>query len=476
MPSFVVYDLIFLVLFTIVVIFLLHRDRKNLKRHGWIFLYHSKFGLRFIDWVAKTFSRVLKPLQYLVITSGYILMAFIVWMVGFSVWRYVTSPIPQQLVNVPPIAPLIPYFPRLFGLDSFFPPLFFTYFLIALAIVAVSHEFSHGIFARLNKIKVKTTGLAFLGPFFGAFVEPDEKQMAKGSKFSQLAILAAGTFANVIMTLLFLLILWGFFVVSFVPMGVNFNTYAQSVVSVDGIESIDGILTTGLDDLESLPEIEEGEFREIVVANEVFLVPDSSLQRVSESEAVQMIVFDDAPAVRLRLESPILSIDGERITSREDLQQTLGRYNPGDTIEIVSLDGDENRITQSLELIENPNDVNRGYLGVGFIEGRKGFVGSLFTLIQEIRDPLIYYETTWNGDFAQFIYDLIWWIIVINILVALFNMLPVSMLDGGRFFYLTIWGITGNEKIGRKAFGFMTWLILALLLIMMIRWLFVVGS
>jgi len=74
MVSFVVYDLIFMVLFTIVVIFLLHKDRKNLKRHGWIFLYHSKFGLRFIDRIAKTFERILRPLQYLVIAFGYILM------------------------------------------------------------------------------------------------------------------------------------------------------------------------------------------------------------------------------------------------------------------------------------------------------------------------------------------------------------------------------------------------------------------
>jgi len=184
MVNFIVYDLIFMVLFAVVVIFLLNRNKKNLKRHGWIFLYHSKFGLKFIDWVAKTFGTILRPLQYVIVASGYILMTFMVWLMGLSVWRYVTSPIPEQLRNVPPIAPLIPYFPRLFNLDSFFPPLFFTYFLIALAIVAVSHEFSHGILARLNKIKVKTTGLAFFGPFFGAFVEPDEKQMAKMKKLN----------------------------------------------------------------------------------------------------------------------------------------------------------------------------------------------------------------------------------------------------------------------------------------------------
>jgi len=211
MVSFIVYDLVFLVLFTIAAFLFFYKNKQNVKRQGWIFLYHSKVGLQFIDWVAKKFEKILRPMEYVVITSGYILMASIVWLLTFSVYRYVTLPIPEQLVNIPPIAPLIPYFPRLFNLDAFFPPLYFTYFLIALAIVAVSHEFAHGFFARLNGIKIKTTGLAFFGPFFGAFVEPDEKKMYKSKKFSQLSILAAGTFANVVLTVIFIFRIVGLF-------------------------------------------------------------------------------------------------------------------------------------------------------------------------------------------------------------------------------------------------------------------------
>ena len=38
---------------------------------------------------------------------------------------------------------------------------------------------------------------------------------------------------------------------------------------------------------------------------------------------------------------------------------------------------------------------------------------------------------------------------IINLLVALFNMLPLGFLDGGRFFYLTFLGLTGSEKVAK---------------------------
>ncbi len=166
MGSLVFYDVVFMIIFCVGAFFILRKNRENLKRQGWMFLYHTKVGIKLMDWTVKKFEKFLKPLSYVVITSGYILMGSILWMISKTVWTYITLPIPKELQNLPPIAPLIPYFPKIFGLESIFPPLYFTYFLVALAIVAVSHEFSHGIFARLWKIRVKTTGLAFFGPFF----------------------------------------------------------------------------------------------------------------------------------------------------------------------------------------------------------------------------------------------------------------------------------------------------------------------
>jgi membrane-associated protease RseP (regulator of RpoE activity) len=65
---------------------------------------------------------------------------------------------------------------------------------------------------------------------------------------------------------------------------------------------------------------------------------------------------------------------------------------------------------------------------------------------------------------------LLWWVVTINILVALMNMLPVAILDGGRFFFLTIWGITGREEWGKKIYSWITWFILLLLIAMTGKW------
>jgi len=49
-------------------------------------------------------------------------------------------------------------------------------------------------------------------------------------------------------------------------------------------------------------------------------------------------------------------------------------------------------------------------------------------------------------------------------------MLPVGMFDGGRFFYLTVLGITGSEKAGKRAFKISTWIILLLVAALMLKW------
>ena len=59
---------------------------------------------------------------------------------------------------------------------------------------------------------------------------------------------------------------------------------------------------------------------------------------------------------------------------------------------------------------------------------------------------------------------------VINLLVALFNMMPLGMLDGGRFFYLGVFGIFGSDKWAKRAYAAATYLILLMFALMMIFW------
>ena len=84
------------------------------------------------------------------------------------------------------------------GLEGAVPVFYipFWYWLIALFVLAVVHEFAHGVIAKRFNIPVKSSGFAFLGivlPLIpAAFVEPDEKKMDKAKKWHQIAVLGAG--------------------------------------------------------------------------------------------------------------------------------------------------------------------------------------------------------------------------------------------------------------------------------------------
>lgn len=80
------------------------------------------------------------------------------------------------------------------------------YLLLAIVVLVVSHEASHGIASLLEGIKPKSVGafLAYLVP--GAFVELDEKELGGLSWRSRLRIFAAGSSTNLCLALVFLIL------------------------------------------------------------------------------------------------------------------------------------------------------------------------------------------------------------------------------------------------------------------------------
>lgn len=466
MNNFIVYDLIFLAVFALFATIFISKRRRHIKRQGWILLYHTKLGLVLMDRWAKKYARFLRPLQYVIVTVGYILLVAMSWLLVRTVYEYVSSPFLARALKIPPLLPLFPYFPQIFKVESLFPPFYFTYFLLAIAVVAIGHEFAHGLFARLNKVRIKSTGIAFFGPFFGAFVEQDDRDMKKIKKFPQLAILAAGVFVNVLLTIIFGLVLALFFVMSFAPTGVIFNTYSTAVVNTSSITDVNGV-PMGLLDLAS-PQLNES-LIEIRSGNTAYFVPGSAIRTALEKEVRAITVYEDSPAYRAQLASPIIAIDGVPTRTLTELRSVILSHQPGDEITITTVQGDA-YVDQRLVLAERDN---LPFIGIGVNKAeQRGLRGMIAEAIYAIKDPFTYYEPVWGGDFAWFLYYLLWWIVMINLLVALFNMLPLGMLDGGRFFYLTIWGLTGKEKWGRRAFKWASAFFLALLALMMVRWVF----
>lgn len=98
---------------------------------------------------------------------------------------------------------------RIPGSPIFIP---FWYGIISIGILAVVHEFSHGIVAAMEGVRLKSAGFGFLLILPLAFVELDEKQMMKKPRIARLRIASAGAFANValwfVLSLLLIFILY----------------------------------------------------------------------------------------------------------------------------------------------------------------------------------------------------------------------------------------------------------------------------
>jgi membrane-associated protease RseP (regulator of RpoE activity) len=121
---------------------------------------------------------------------------------------YITYVLAQNLFflffkteNASPVSPLIPGLTISLDLNTLF------FFGFSVAIVMILHELSHGLAARAEGIKVKSTGLLLLAVIPGAFVEPDEEDLVKAKKSSQARVYAAGSTTNILLGIIALVIL-----------------------------------------------------------------------------------------------------------------------------------------------------------------------------------------------------------------------------------------------------------------------------
>jgi len=467
--NFVIIDLSLLALFALFATFFLYTRRKNLKKEGALLLYKTQWGVKLIDYIGTKYKGTLKFLSYVSITLGYFLMAGILFLIGQSVYLYLTTNI-ASVIKAPPIAPLIPYFPKLFGLQSFFPNFYFAYFIIAIVIVATVHEISHGIFAKRYGIRIKSTGFAFLKyfpAFFGAFVEQDDNQMEKSKKFEQMSVLSAGVFANVLIAILFYFILFGFFSVTFIPMGVQFNDYAYSAVEVDKILSVNGVAVSSYEDILNLAN--ETELSRIMVGEKGYIGTEKMISSQKGNEGI-IFLYENAPAINAQIGNVINEIGGVKIKEIGDLQNELMSYSLGDTVEIRTIE-EGKFVDYEIVLKENPEEKNSPWLGIGFYGSSQSKISQIVSSVfPQYKKPSVYYQP--RNDLSIFVKDLLWWVFIINLLVALFNMLPLGILDGGRFFEITVLSLTGSKKFAKRFFNGISILILLLFLILVAKWLF----
>ncbi|VVB82398.1 Peptidase family M50 [uncultured archaeon] len=469
---FTIYDIVLLISFVVFTSVFLYRKRKNLKREGLLFLYKTSLGVKIIDKIGTKYRKALNVLGYVSIVLGFLLMIGMLYFAGRIVWIYIFQSGIVKAIKVPPVLPLLPYLPQLFKI-SFLPPFYFIYWILILAIVAISHEFSHGIFAVSKKVKIKSTGFGFF-PFFlpiflAAFVELDEKKMVKKKISSQMTILSAGTFANAVLAILFFGILVLFFSLSFAPSGVVFDTYTYSIVGISTITSVNNVAIQNASYEQILNLANKTGYSEIEANSTKYLATESFLQsQAGGTSGGYMLLYDNAPAINANLSNIIIKVNGVAVKNEKKLATELMKYTPGQSIIITTLEQDKEK-DYSITLGADPENKSIPYLGVGIIDrASTGILSNIINSFSSFKNPNIYYTSNFGA--AEFIYNFLWWLVMISFSVALCNMLPVGIFDGGRFFYLAMFAVTKSEKKAAKIFKGVTYLFLFLLLVVMVFW------
>jgi membrane-associated protease RseP (regulator of RpoE activity) len=177
-------------------------------RISWFKVKNPEIGLGFayyrttklnnlISRIAKTKETFWKLLWDIGILSG--LGILFTGLIVFTI-NVITFFLPKSS-EVTPIAitPVIP------GITISFATL--PYFVVAILVGAVVHEFAHGIAAINEKISLKSTGIFVFLVLFGAFVEPNEESLKASSNRSKMRVMAAGGLANMLVSLLLIIIL-----------------------------------------------------------------------------------------------------------------------------------------------------------------------------------------------------------------------------------------------------------------------------
>lgn len=356
------WDLVFLVLF-VFVLYLFYRFNKSKfeVQSKFVFIYKSKLGLKLMDKIAKWPKWLLHAFSVLGIVTGFSGMIGMSYLIIVLTFKFIMAP----SVNPPPLSPVIPgvEIPGL-GYISFF------HWIIAIFVVATIHEFSHGFIARFFKVKVKASGFLFFGPILGAFVEPDEKQLAKQSSYKQLSIFAAGPFSNILTGFIFFAIL---------------------------------------------------------------LLITPSIGSMYQDKGVQIFSIDaNYPAALAGMSAGenILSINNNHVSTIEDFSLLLNNTKPNQKISIGT-----NLKNYTLTLTSSPDNKQKSFLGIR--------VQSSGLDIKP--DVASKYGTFWPSA-ALWIFYLFRWLFLVSVGIALFNLLPMGPLDGGRMFLSALTLIFKDEK------------------------------
>ncbi|MHB8633671.1 MAG: site-2 protease family protein [Thermoplasmatota archaeon] len=158
---------------------------------GFIIMVRTQRGRALLDVLARP-RRLWNAFADVGTALTFVGMGLMTLLVGYSLWVVLqpNSPAPKlgitEILVIPGVNPFVPLW----------------YGIAALAITLAVHEGGHGILARANDMRVKSLGLLFAIVPIGAFVEPDETELAAASRRRRLRVFSVGPAVNVAVAVL----------------------------------------------------------------------------------------------------------------------------------------------------------------------------------------------------------------------------------------------------------------------------------
>ena len=399
--------LVFLVVFTALISFLMYRDRRNVERHSILFYRRTKKGIDMIDRVAKAAPRFWNIYAWTGVVFGFLTIPFILWNVLLSFQQMIQSGGSAGGPSL--IAPGLSGQTTLQSGISFIPV---EYWLIGIGVLMFVHEMSHGIVARLEDMEINSVGWIVMGIIPGAFVEPKGENMLpgeeesgsqedsgsegdssddsvdtsggpwdQGSWTSQLKVLAAGSFANYVTAIVFTLLALGMFVNVAQPVGVTYS------------------------------------------AQENFSARDAGMNN-----------------------GTIYELEGERIRYTSQLEQISEDFEPNQTVTVNTTEGRFN-----VTLGEKNGSA---YMGI-LMRDNDGFMPAFFDMIGNNREIRPRYSG--SEGLISWTLSMLQTVALLNFLIGMFNLLPVKPLDGGQMISVLTERFYPDGDSAVNAFSLLIW-------------------
>ena len=265
---------------------------------------------------------------------------------------------------------------------------------LSFLIILVIHEGMHGVLMRKIGTKIKSTGLLLFGLLpIGAFVEPDEEDLAKQEEIEQLRVYSAGPSANLYTSLGITILLTFFILLIANPL------WAEWVQEVK-INSIDAVF----------------------------------VDEVNESIELCGQEYDNPAFGTLKPGMQIKKIGRIGIISGEGVSTAM-------SIAVSEYD----RTPVKMELVdEQGQDLN-----LAIVPNELGIIS--FSVREEMNPNYTISEEYKTFSFLSgFLSSFLFWLILLNFFIAIGNFLPLDPLDGGKITKILLRPYFGFMKMNKE--------------------------